>query len=43
MKKIDKIAWFEEGLKVLKNEVFQIITIDNLCSLLQITKGSFYH
>ena len=43
MKKTDKNAWFEEGMKVLKNEGFQRITIDNLCSLLQITKGSFYH
>lgn len=43
MKKIEKNAWFEEGLKVLSNEGFQRITIDNLCSFLNITKGSFYH
>lgn len=43
MKKIEKKDWFEEGLKVLSTEGFQRITIDNLCSLLKITKGSFYH
>lgn len=43
MKKVDKNAWFEQGLKVLESEGFQRLTIDNLCALLRITKGSFYH
>lgn len=43
MKKIEKTDWFKEGLRVLANEGYQRITIDNLCSLLKITKGSFYH
>ncbi len=43
MKKIEKGAWLEKGLNVLVNEGFQRITIENLCTLLQITKGSFYH
>ncbi|MDR2036542.1 MAG: TetR/AcrR family transcriptional regulator [Bacteroidales bacterium] len=43
MKKLEKAAWLEEGLKVLANDGFQKVTIDNLCFLLQITKGSFYH
>ncbi|MBK5721457.1 TetR/AcrR family transcriptional regulator [Dysgonomonas sp. Marseille-P4677] len=43
MKKIEKTDWCEEGLKVLAKEGFQRITIDNLCFLLNKTKGSFYH
>jgi len=43
MKKIEKTDWFEDGMKVLKTEGFQRITIDNLCTSLKVTKGSFYH
>ncbi|MDR2914635.1 MAG: TetR/AcrR family transcriptional regulator [Tannerella sp.] len=43
MKKREKKDWFEEGLRVLADEGFQKITINHLCSLLQITQGSFYH
>ncbi|MCD7902160.1 MAG: TetR/AcrR family transcriptional regulator [Bacteroides sp.] len=43
MKKIEKKDWFTEGLKVLATEGFAKITIDNLCSILKVTKGSFYH
>lgn len=43
MKKSAKNDWCEEGLQVLVKEGFQRITIDNLCSLLNKTKGSFYH
>lgn len=43
MKKVDKKQWFIVGLDVLKKEGFARITIDNLCGLLQITKGAFYH
>lgn len=43
MKKIEKTDWFDQGIKVLEKEGFQRITIDNLCNLLKITKGSFYH
>ena len=43
MKKVDKKQWFVTGLTVLEKEGFAKITIDNLCGLLQITKGAFYH
>lgn len=43
MKKREKTDWFEQGLKVLAGEGFERITINRLCSLLQITQGSFYH
>lgn len=43
MKKVDKKQWFIVGLDVLANDGFARITIDNLCGLLQITKGAFYH
>ncbi|EXZ21969.1 bacterial regulatory s, tetR family protein, partial [Bacteroides fragilis str. S13 L11] len=43
MKKVDKNQWFIVGLDVLGKEGFARITIDNLCGLLQITKGAFYH
>lgn len=43
MKKVDKAQWYIVGLSVLEKEGFAKITIDNLCGLLQITKGAFYH
>lgn len=43
MKKSAKSDWCERGLQLLSEEGFQRITIDNLCSLLNKTKGSFYH
>lgn len=43
MKKIDKIDWFIKGLEILKSEGFSKITIENLCLLVKVTKGSFYH
>lgn len=43
MKKVDKEQWFIVGLDVLAKDGFSRITIDNLCGLLQITKGAFYH
>lgn len=43
MKKVDKKQWFIVGLDVLEKDGFARITIDNLCELLQITKGAFYH
>lgn len=43
MKKVDKKQWFVVGLEVLVKEGFARVTIDNLCGLLQITKGAFYH
>ncbi|WP_292010177.1 TetR/AcrR family transcriptional regulator [Chryseobacterium sp.] len=43
MKKTEKTDWLEKGLEVLINDGYQRITIDHLCSLLKITKGSFYH
>ncbi|WP_195341690.1 MULTISPECIES: TetR/AcrR family transcriptional regulator [Bacteroides] len=43
MKKVDKKQWFVVGLDVLAKDGFARIRIDNLCGLLQITKGAFYH
>ena len=43
MKKVDKKQWFIIGLQILGSGDLSKITIDNLCSILQITKGSFYH
>ncbi|MDR2907804.1 MAG: TetR/AcrR family transcriptional regulator [Bacteroidales bacterium] len=43
MKKIEKSDWFVEGLNVLATDGFAKITIDNLCTILNVTKGSFYH
>lgn len=43
MKKVDKKQWFIVGLDVLAKDGFARITIDNLCTLLEITKGAFYH
>ncbi|MDF2516925.1 MAG: TetR/AcrR family transcriptional regulator [Sphingobacterium sp.] len=43
MKRIERKEWLEDGMKILKKEGFQRITIDNLCKSLKITKGSFYH
>ena len=31
------------GLQIIENEGVSKITIDNLCNLLEITKGAFYH
>ncbi|MDD6210698.1 MAG: TetR/AcrR family transcriptional regulator [Bacteroidales bacterium] len=43
MKKIDREQWFITGMKILENDGFSKITIDNLCDSLNITKGAFYH
>ncbi len=43
MKKIEKNSWFTEGFDILKKGGFSKITIENLCTRLQVTKGSFYH
>jgi len=43
MKKIDKIAWFEQGFKILKTSGAADLTIENLTKRLHKTKGSFYH
>ena len=43
MKKVDKKQWFVVGLDILAKDGFSKITIDNLCTLLEITKGAFYH
>ena len=43
MKKIEKINWLEEGMKVLSIEGYPGIRIDKLCLRLNVTKGSFYH
>ena len=43
MKKVEKKQWFIIGLQIIKNSGVTKITIDNLCNLLGITKGAFYH
>jgi len=43
MRKLVKTDWLKEGLKILSASGYQKITIDNLCTSLKITKGSFYH
>ena len=43
MKKIEREDWFTTGLEILKKDGFLKITIDNLCDVLKVTKGSFYH
>ncbi len=43
MRKIDKSDWFKEGIGILETKGFAFVTIENLCSILHVTKGSFYH
>jgi len=43
MKRATKDTWCRAGLKVLRAEGADRITVDGLCSLLKKTKGSFYH
>ncbi|NMA74726.1 MAG: TetR/AcrR family transcriptional regulator [Bacteroidales bacterium] len=43
MKRLEKKDWFISGFSILENEGFSKITIDNLCNILNVTKGSFYH
>ena len=43
MKKVEKKQWFVIGLQIIENNGVAKITIDNLCNLLEITKGAFYH
>lgn len=39
MKKVEKKQWFVIGLQIIENNGVAKITIDNLCNLLEITKG----
>lgn len=43
MKKVEKKQWFVIGLQIIEKNGVAKITIDNLCNLLEITKGAFYH
>ena len=43
MNKVDKKQWFVVGLNILEKDGFARITIDNLCTRLEIIKGAFYH
>jgi len=43
MNTLNKEVWLEEGMRILIEEGFARIVIDNLCKRLGITKGSFYH
>ena len=42
MKKVEKKQWFVIGLQIIENNGVAKITIDNLCNLLEITKGAFW-
>ena len=43
MKRLEKEDWFVTGLSILEADGFSKITIENLCNILKVTKGSFYH
>jgi len=43
MKKLNKLAWFEQGFNILKTCGAADLTIENLTNKLNKTKGSFYH
>jgi len=43
MKRLKKEDWFVTGLAILETDGFSKITIENLCEILKVTKGSFYH
>jgi len=43
MKKLNKVAWFEQGFNILKTCGAADLTIENLTHKLNKTKGSFYH
>ncbi|MBT6338355.1 MAG: TetR/AcrR family transcriptional regulator [Desulfobacula sp.] len=43
MKKLNKVAWFEQGFNILKTFGAADLTIENLTNKLNKTKGSFYH
>ncbi len=43
MNRINKNTWLESGFKLLAQEGFSKITIENLCNDIEKTKGSFYH
>ena len=43
MRKIHREDWFAAGKNVLEAYGFARLTIDELCSSLNMTKGSFYH
>lgn len=43
MKRLKKEDWFVTGLSILEADGFSKITIENLCEILKVTKGSFYH
>lgn len=43
MAKLDKRSWLNLGLRILANEGPEKLTIQDLCTVLKVTKGSFYH
>jgi len=38
-----KEDWLGQGIEILNTEGLSKLTIENLCSMLNVTKGSFYH
>lgn len=40
---LSRTDWLEQGLQLLSTEGPQHLKIDNLCKVLGVTKGSFYH
>ena len=43
MVKLTKEIWLEQGLLVLVESGIDAVTIDGMCRLFAVTKGSFYH
>lgn len=41
--RVQKNDWLERGLEVLAREGLNAVTIEAMCHLLGVTKGSFYH
>ena len=41
--RVQKNDWLERGLELLAREGLNTVTIEALCTLLGVTKGSFYH
>lgn len=43
MKKVSKESWIRVGIDSLAQEGEDVLTIENLCKQLKVSKGSFYH
>jgi AcrR family transcriptional regulator len=43
MARTTRTDWLEQGLKLLVEQGVSVVTIDAMCQLMKVTKGSFYH